>query len=36
MEAPMDMLDLIVLLSIFTNDWEQGIHVLLILLIGTK
>lgn len=37
MEAPMYLLDLIVLLSIFINDWEQGVHILLItLLIGTK
>lgn len=33
----MYLLDLIILLSIFINDWEQGVHILLItLLIGTK
>lgn len=33
----MYLLDLVVLFSIFINDWEQGIHILLVtLLVGTK
>lgn len=33
----MYLLDLVVLFSIFINDWEQGTHILLIiLLVGTK
>lgn len=35
--GPKYLLDLVVLFSIFINDWEQGVHILLItLLAGTK
>lgn len=37
MEAPMYLLVLVVFFSIFINDWEHGVHILLIiLLVGNK